>query len=675
MYDNEEDDRRQYEAFRAGLYAGREDARYTNSSSRRYGREERHTGRAPAGNSAARSPRGHTVVINQFPASNAKNFSNGATDGPDTLPRTYRVVIPLSHSFESSSHSDSSQSADQYRQDRPNKSSPRHQNVSGSTDNTEDVIQDVEPLVRKIVKDIVKDVVEHLPGKKTSSKKDGEQNFHYNREPEKDGDTDDELMGCKSMPGAYPSSTSRVCYPSSTSKVCIRYRSGNRDALPASSTSCKATNHNKAQIPSNANRDQLEYETADQSIDLSPTDGQLILARPLVGTQDLANCSNDLGTRSNVSFKPSRQNSPSASRRHRSASQSRPAPRSSHSRDGKRQSSSRAKGQSQDNENDWDRCAGDGWERSSSNDGVSEKNRAKEQNKITETTDAGYQSNSNWNAGNKENNWDNPNDQHDDDWGKSKDVQNNGWNNQEDNWDQSNNWGNSNDQQGGNDDWNQNNDNDWGALAQQQIPDWDHTNENNNPPPPEAKESKLPEKSKRARSLSISQYRPYWYKRPGDDAHTPPAGLDEYNQPPNATRKRHINAADAEIAQIHPEQPQYTIPEAAAKARHVEHQVRGGKGLEKEHKVGRPIYWDTFDKPYAVIRFKYRSKKCLEELLQDKIAETEEEFRERLGVLTKEQLIEECVRRKKNGGGSDSGKDEDAAKPAVQQPELLVPWP
>ncbi len=326
----------------------------------------------------------------------------------------------------------------------------------------------------------------------------------------------------------------------------------------------------------------------------------------------------------------------------------------------------------------------------------------------------GYQSNNNRNADNKENDWDNSKQQGSDDWMKSNDKQNDGWDKQENNWDQSNDWDKSNDQQGGNDNWNQNKDNnwnqnkdnnwnqnkdnDWSALAQQQTTDQGCAKENNDPPPqpepnaepppppppttlppsppPEAKDSKLREKSKTASSLSISQPRAYWYKRPGGDDYTRPGGHDDHHiQPSNAARKRHMSAADAEITSIHPEQPLYTIPEAAAKARHVEHQVRGGKGIEKEHKMGRPIYWDTLDKPYAVIRFKYRSKKCLEEILQYKITETEKEFRERLGALTKEQLIEECVMRKKHGWDSDAEKDEKTESATPQQPELKVPWP
>jgi hypothetical protein len=576
--------------------------------------------------------------------------------------------MPFSESFESSSDVDSLQSTNQFLQHRPNKNSSRDRNFSGSTENTESIIQSVEPLVRKIVKDIVKDVVEHLPSEKPGSKQDGKPNFHYyNHEPE-DDDIDGEPMDAKSMPGAYPSSTP---------KVCIRYQSGTRDALPAF-----FTNESESQVPPNVNCRQLEYRTASQSINQGSTDFQLTRAQPLAAIHYLANRNNDLGARSNVSFKASRQTSPSVPRRQPSASRSRPARRSSHSGNGRRRSSSRAKGQSQDKKNDQGQSTGDDRHGSSPNDGVSKENESKQQIVGANTADIGYQSNNNWNADNEGNNWDNSKHKGNNDWSQSNDMQNDGWNNQE-----YNSWDKSNDQQGGNDNLNQNNDNDWSALAQQQTPDRGDSKENNDPPPqpepkadppsappPEAKDSKLREKSKTARSLSISQPRSYWYTRPGGDAYTPPAGQDEHrNQPSNAARKRHMSATDVEIAQIHPEQPLYTIPEAAAKARHVEHQVRGGKGIEKEHKMGRPIYWDTLDKPYAVIRFKYRSKKCLEEILQCKITETEEEFRQRLGTLTKEQLIEECVMRKHGWDGDAEGHEK--TEPAVNEPELQVPWP
>src|SRR5262249_3407820 len=233
------------EAFRAGMHVGRENAQvpqYADSPPRRHRQEERYTGRATPGDSRSRISRGHTVVVNQFPASNARNVSIDATDDPETLPQTYRVIIPSSESFESSSDGDIPQNTDQYCQHRPNKSSPRDRNVSDGSEDTGNVIQNVEPLVRKIVKDIVKDVVERLPGEKANSKQDGKPNFHCNHEPE-DDDIDGEPMAVKSMPGAYPPSTS---------KVIIRYRSGTRDTLPASS-SRKATDQSESEVPLNLN--------------------------------------------------------------------------------------------------------------------------------------------------------------------------------------------------------------------------------------------------------------------------------------------------------------------------------------------------------------------------------------------------------------------------------------
>lgn len=57
-----------------------------------------------------------------------------------------------------------------------------------------------------------------------------------------------------------------------------------------------------------------------------------------------------------------------------------------------------------------------------------------------------------------------------------------------------------------------------------------------------------------------------------------------------------------------PEDPIYTLSESKAKEFNVRHQVRGGMGLEEKKKTHRPLYLDNFDEPYAVFRFKYRSR-------------------------------------------------------------------
>lgn len=57
-----------------------------------------------------------------------------------------------------------------------------------------------------------------------------------------------------------------------------------------------------------------------------------------------------------------------------------------------------------------------------------------------------------------------------------------------------------------------------------------------------------------------------------------------------------------------PEDPIYTISERKAKEEHLKHQVRGGKGAEKQKKTYAPLYWDTLEQPFAVFRFRYRSR-------------------------------------------------------------------
>jgi hypothetical protein len=57
-----------------------------------------------------------------------------------------------------------------------------------------------------------------------------------------------------------------------------------------------------------------------------------------------------------------------------------------------------------------------------------------------------------------------------------------------------------------------------------------------------------------------------------------------------------------------PEDPIYTLSESKAKEFNVRHQVRAGKGAEEKKKTYKPLYWDNFDEPYAVFRFKYRSR-------------------------------------------------------------------
>ncbi|KAE9981221.1 hypothetical protein EG327_006289 [Venturia inaequalis] len=110
-----------------------------------------------------------------------------------------------------------------------------------------------------------------------------------------------------------------------------------------------------------------------------------------------------------------------------------------------------------------------------------------------------------------------------------------------------------------------------------------------------------------------------------------------------------------------PEDPIYTLSESKAKEFNVRHQVRGGMGLEEKKKTHRPLYLDDLDEPYAVFRFKYRSRDMLKKILGEDIKESPEEFQEWLSALSKEQLIAEMLRKKESGAWkSDDGSGEDS---------------
>lgn len=60
-----------------------------------------------------------------------------------------------------------------------------------------------------------------------------------------------------------------------------------------------------------------------------------------------------------------------------------------------------------------------------------------------------------------------------------------------------------------------------------------------------------------------------------------------------------------------PSSPLRKIPPSLAAERGIQHQVLAGPGTAYGHAVSRPVYVDGLDKPYAVFRFKYRSRSVL----------------------------------------------------------------
>ncbi|CBX95294.1 hypothetical protein IAQ61_004115 [Plenodomus lingam] len=84
--------------------------------------------------------------------------------------------------------------------------------------------------------------------------------------------------------------------------------------------------------------------------------------------------------------------------------------------------------------------------------------------------------------------------------------------------------------------------------------------------------------------------------------------------PPPPEKKLHHISEHNHGSYIAPEEPLLKIPKEFASEKGIEHQVRAGKGIQYGHVVGRPEYLDTLDKPYAVFRFKYRSRSTLRSL-------------------------------------------------------------
>jgi hypothetical protein len=198
---------------------------------------------------------------------------------------------------------------------------------------------------------------------------------------------------------------------------------------------------------------------------------------------------------------------------------------------------------------------------------------------------------------------------------------NSGWQNQTDqnndtpqqngDWDSNNNQSNDNNASGNND-WNNTPDNN--NQQQYSNQDWnngqdDNNRDNNNnngdngwnsrqsgQNQDSTSEKSQDQKRSRAGSNIKDEEKPYtrsyWH------AQVP---TDRSRDRANSSRKRETFSM--------PEDPIYTISKDEAEARKLKHQVRGGRGTEKQNKLGaKPLYWDNLEAPYAVFRFKYRSK-------------------------------------------------------------------
>jgi hypothetical protein len=155
-------------------------------------------------------------------------------------------------------------------------------------------------------------------------------------------------------------------------------------------------------------------------------------------------------------------------------------------------------------------------------------------------------------------------------WGNGEDGDNKNSTNDNNNWDKGSNFGN---REQNDNSWDNKDDEKKSSKSKKKLP------QGNKP------------SSAGSKSDEIPYTRSYWHLQIQDNDGRADA---------NSSRKRDKYTM--------PEDPIYTISEDKAKSKHLKHQVRGGKGAEQEKRTYRPIYWDSLKEPYAVFRFKYRSR-------------------------------------------------------------------
>ncbi|RMZ66732.1 zinc finger zz-type [Pyrenophora seminiperda CCB06] len=144
---------------------------------------------------------------------------------------------------------------------------------------------------------------------------------------------------------------------------------------------------------------------------------------------------------------------------------------------------------------------------------------------------------------------------------------------------------------------------------------------------------------------SLSKYR---LRSHSGDLTTPKPHC-QFPPPPSSHKLRTISEDQTYIA---PKEPRYTIPEKVASEKGIEHQVRPGPATEYGHAVGRPEYMDRLDNPYAVFRFKYRSRSILKALFGDQIPDQEQHAtpssteikKDKLRQMPQDELVEKLLK-------------------------------
>jgi hypothetical protein len=235
--------------------------------------------------------------------------------------------------------------------------------------------------------------------------------------------------------------------------------------------------------------------------------------------------------------------------------------------------------------------------------------------------------------------------------------------------------------------------NGWGAVQDTTVA-WDQPQNTANDVPfnadagdawaaPVAVDDKVPNKDKAAPTLkrhtskSLSKYRQltstsaakaHWQFPPAPPKKTiRPMTNEDVSEQSGRTRR---------IPSV-PSEPLYKISKSAADEKGVEHQVLAGPGTAYGHAISRPEYIDRLDKPYAVFRFKYRSRSMLRRMFGNdclsktgtapKMVEKEDLKALPQGELIKKMLALQSRLAEKERGDGESACTESVAKDLTEK--------
>ena len=186
-------------------------------------------------------------------------------------------------------------------------------------------------------------------------------------------------------------------------------------------------------------------------------------------------------------------------------------------------------------------------------------------------------------------------------------------------------------------------------------------------PAPSKKTDDKPPSSKRHTSKSLTKYHQLSAPAPAPTSHR------QFPPPPPKKTLRPVLSEDAsarsgskpQALPSVPAEPLHKIPASTASDKKVQHQVLAGPGTQYGHAVSRPEYIDRLDSPYAVFRFKYRSRSTLRSMFGDsclsksakKVVGAEKEGLEKLSreeLVGKMMALQAKVEEGKGDGGGKS---------------------